>query len=692
MPPIIPKNPDLPSSYQVPGVYIYLSTQGSGPSQANRRVLFYGYTTSSGTASPNEIFAIPDEETVTNKAGKGSMITRAYRAYMSQGTAAGELYGCAVPVPSGTAQTTILNIVSAPNGAVPGTTTSAQSAGVLTCWVEGYAANVIVSNGDTLSLIASNLVAELNKVVDFLSVTISQSGTPVTFGVGNSAMTFTANTHPLSVQFVQGVGLSVPISHTFIGGALVITLSTDGAGAANGTPNAVVTNLNTNPAIAAAMSYTVGGTGAGTMVAAPQTLLHFNVITLTGRHTAQTSRDIPVMMALSVTTMGITLSPGTFTVANNAAATPGVHSLLATTQTVTYAPAATDTPTVTATGFTAAINSATAYPISAASSGAVVTLYLRNSRVWNRPAVTTTDTSQTLTLATGVLGSGLPNLTNSLNEISKLNAFRIWVTDLTDSTSLSTLYSYIEQQANGRVQKGQEIVFCDTQRLTTAGAIPTSTTPQLTTSPRYFLNWCAASPQQGYELASRIAAIITSEDYLPFNYMTAELRTTPNVPLLLQDPAVRPTDLDVNAAITTYFMTPLVVDSQGRFTISTGRTTVKPSAQIDARFVYWGLILTLDYFRDDLGAFLFERIKGKSIKLYSEPNTSNVITVDGIKGLIISRMFTWENLDLLDGADQLKNLVVVSGDPVVPSRVNATLPLRVPVPIEQIGTFAQQVS
>jgi phage tail sheath gpL-like len=279
-----------------------------------------------------------------------------------------------------------------------------------------------------------------------------------------------------------------------------------------------------------------------------------------------------------------------------------------------------------------------------------------------------------------------------LNQISKLDAFRIWVTDFVDSTSLSTLYSYIEQQANGRIQKGQDLVFCDTERLTTAGAIPVSTTPQLTTSPRYFLNWCSAIPQQGYEIAARVAAIITSQDYLPFNFMSAELKTTPNVPLLLPDPAVRPTDLDINAAIGTYFMTPIVVDSQQRLVISTGRTTAKPSAQIDARFAYWGLILTLDYFRDDLGAFLFERIKGKNIKLYSDPNTSNVITIEGVKGLIISRMFTWENLDLLDGADQLKDLVAVSQNPQNPSRVDATLPLRVPVPLEQIGIFAQQVS
>jgi phage tail sheath gpL-like len=688
---IIPKNPDLPSSYQVPGVYLYLSTQGVGPTQANRRVLFYGYTTAAGTARPNEVFQIPDEETVTNKSGKGSMIVRAYKTYMSQGTAAGELWGCAVPAPAGTAQTTLLNIVSAPSAGAPGSNLTAQSSGLLTVWIEGYSSNVIISNGDSLALIAANLYAEIKKVEDFLSATITQIGTPITLGAATSTITLTAKTFPLSVQLIQGVGISVPTSHTFVNGALIITLGTDGAGAAAGTPSAIKTDLDTDPTVAAAITYTIG-VGTNPLSTVATTLLPFNNLVLTGRHAAQTSQDIPIVISFSNATTGIAVSPGTFTLAGNAAASPGVHSLLVTTQSVAYLPVSGSTPTASATGFAAAINAASAYPVTAAASAGVVTLYLLNGRNWNRPSVATTDGSQTIVLSAGVLGVGLPNLTESLNQISKLDAFRIWVTDFVDSTSLSTLYSYIEQQANGRIQKGQDLVFCDTERLTTAGAIPVSTTPQLTTSPRYFLNWCSAIPQQGYEIAARVAAIITSQDYLPFNFMSAELKTTPNVPLLLPDPAVRPTDLDINAAIGTYFMTPIVVDSQQRLVISTGRTTAKPSAQIDARFAYWGLILTLDYFRDDLGAFLFERIKGKNIKLYSDPNTSNVITIEGVKGLIISRMFTWENLDLLDGADQLKDLVAVSQNPQNPSRVDATLPLRVPVPLEQIGIFAQQVS
>ena len=48
----IPPNPDLPTSYQVPGVYTFLSRVGSAPLADNRRILLLGYKTSSGVAVP----------------------------------------------------------------------------------------------------------------------------------------------------------------------------------------------------------------------------------------------------------------------------------------------------------------------------------------------------------------------------------------------------------------------------------------------------------------------------------------------------------------------------------------------------------------------------------------------------------------------------------------------------------------
>jgi len=689
---VIQKNPDLPTSYQVPGVYTYLSLVGSGPSQLNRRVLLLGYKTSAGSAQANVPIRLQNEDDANNFIGKGSDITRGYRAFISHlvGGAGADVWACPIAAPSGTAQTTLLQITSAPTSGAPGTNTAAQAAGIMTIWIEGYPCPVSIANGDSLSTITTNALAEINKVADFLSVTPAQSGTPIVFGTGTSTMTFTAKQSGITYQEIQAVGLSVATSHTFVNGALVVTLGTDGAGAPAGTPAAIKTNLDTDPTVAAAMTY-VAGAGTTALSAVATTILPFNVLTLTARHAALTSQDIPVMTAFSNVNMGLAISPGTITLANAAGTPAGVHTVFVTTQAVTYAPANAEAVNTSATNLAAAINAANAFPVSAAASGPVVTLYYVDTRIWNRPTVSTTDTSQTITLAAGAVGAGLPNLTNALNNIAALDGFSLWVTNFTDSTSLGTLSTHIESQANGRIQKGQRLVITDTQKLTTAGTIPTTSSPALTASPRYFLSWCAGSPQQAHELAARVAAEIISQDYPSFNYMGRVLKTTPNVPLLLPHPAVRPTDADVNAAMVTYFMTPLRVNSQGQLYIVSGRTTAKPGASIAFQFVFWGTILTTDYCREDLGSYLFQAIQGKNIKAFGPPNTSNVITVDGIIQLVFSRMVLWESLDILDGVDNLKSALAAAINPTLPSRVDINLPLRETIPLEQLSIFAQQV-
>ncbi len=688
------KNPDLPLSYQIPGVYTYLSLLGSTPTQNNRRLLLLGYKTSTGTAQANVPVLIQGEEDMVIAMGKGSMLTRAYRALASQasGGAGAEIWACPVATPSGTAQTTLITILGAPVSGAPGSNTTAQAAGIMTAWIAGYSAPVTIANGDSLSTITSNLLASINTIVDFLPVTLAQSGTPVTLGTGTSTVTFTPK-QAGSVQLIQATGISTATSHTFSNGALIITLGTDGAGAAAGTPAAIKTTLDTNPAVAAAMTYTIGA-GTSALSAVATTLLHFNVLTLTGRHAAQTSQDIPVMVSFSNTAMGIAASPGTVTLTNAAATTAGVHTLFVTTQATTYAPANSEAVNTSAANFTTGINNANAFPVSASNTAgtSVITLYYINDRVWNRPTVSTTDTSQTVTLAVGTQGAGIPNLTNALNNIAALDAFKVWVTDLIDTTSLGTISTHIELQGNGRFQKGQVLVFTSTEKLTTAGAIPTATTPALTASPRYFESWCPGSPQQGYELAARIGVMIVTQDYSPHNYAYEELKSDGKVPLLLPHEAVRPTDADINAAMVTYFMTPLRVNSQNQLYIVSGRTTAKPGANIDAKFVYWGQILTLDYFRDDLQAYSLQNIKGKVLKAYGTPNTSNVMTTDGIRNLIYAKMLEWEQRDLLDGVDTLKTMLEAQINFVLPSRVDIKMPFRLPIPLEQLSVVGQQAS
>ena len=86
--------------------------------------------------------------------------------------------------------------------------------------------------------------------------------------------------------------------------------------------------------------------------------------------------------------------------------------------------------------------------------------------------------------------------------------------------------------------------------------------------------------QQPYGLhCARMAAeIVNNLDYPPRNYAGHVLGTSGGVPFLLPDEAVRPSDSDINAAMASYYMTPLVVNGSNMLAIESGRTTAKPSA------------------------------------------------------------------------------------------------------------------
>src|SRR5262245_54171667 len=109
MPDIVPTNTDLPSSFEPPGVYFQLRTQGGGSTLADafKRVLIWGHKLSSGTipydsptrcSSPSEAFTL---------AGQGSDLAREYQAYAAQaGNGVADVYLIAVAEPSSGNQAT----------------------------------------------------------------------------------------------------------------------------------------------------------------------------------------------------------------------------------------------------------------------------------------------------------------------------------------------------------------------------------------------------------------------------------------------------------------------------------------------------------------------------------------------------------------------------------------------------------
>lgn len=595
-----PLNPDLPASYQIPGIYGYISLLGTGPTPQNKRVLFFDLKTSAGSATANVPVRFSNEQDCKDMAGKGSAILRQYKAFTSQGGYGAETWMCPLEI-SGTTQTRLIKIMQSPSAGALGTgNTGAVSAGVMNVWICGYLASVTIANGDTYATIASNLNAEILKIEDYL---------PCTTGVSTDTVTLTMRHATTAAQVLADCPIIVSFSNTAMAvSASFGTITFNGVG---------------------------DGTGTGT--------------------------------TLTVTTQSAFFDPNGLTANQSAAA------------------------------LITAVLAANAFPATAAQTApsAVVTMFYVDGRVVNRSTISTTDTTQTNTPAWGTIStvSNL-SLTTALGNINALpEAFSLWLcASLAETTSLGTLSSNIETQANGVNCKGQHVIFASTKALATAGAIPTSTTPALTASPRYFMGWCPASPQQEGELSARMAARIISQDFLPQNYAGMTLTSDGIVPFLLPHTANIPSDSDVNAAMVSYYMTPLRANTQNQLTIISGRTTAKPGASIDVRFIWWGTSLVVDYFRDDLRQQLAAAFKGKSIKKYSAPVTASCVTVQSVTDYIFGIMLKWDGLDFFDGAERLKDYLSGAVNAFNPARIDIALPLAEPIPLEQISVYMQQVA
>ena len=404
------------------------------------------------------------------------------------------------------------------------------------------------------------------------------------------------------------------------------------------------------------------------------------VVTLTARTKGLTGEDLPVIVNVpNSSSSKIRAAAGTVTYATNAT---GNGSATVSVGGTTYTAAITsgDTPSVVATAVGAAINAASG-PVTASVSSAVVTLYYETDRVVQRPsAAIVTSTGITATVAAGTAGAGTPTLTNALAVVAAQSAFGFWATSFNDATSLGTMATHIEAYANGLYQKDQFLWFGSTDPLATAGAIPAATTPSLTSSVRYHEDWCMDSPQQAYELAARHAAMVCVNSFKAQNYDGAPLQSlTPTVPLLLPHRNSRPSPADVNSAMRSYYMTPLVVDeSANKLTVCRGRTT---SSASDERLWDTSLGQVAGYIRYDMNSFLRTRFKQKSIKQFSKPRTPNTINIDDVKDAITERLFAYDGADFLDGAEQLKAAVAANINVLSPSRIDAYIPFRPPVPL-----------
>lgn len=415
------------------------------------------------------------------------------------------------------------------------------------------------------------------------------------------------------------------------------------------------------------------------------------ILTLTYRHKGVAGEDLPLMCFIpNNATSGVTASPGTITYASNAT---GAGSATVTIGGTTYSAAIAnaDTPTIIAAAVAAAIN-ATNGPITATPSAGVVTLFFRGdpsaqSRVVQRPsAAIITSTGTTATVAAGVVGAGVPTLTNALAVLAAQGQFGYWASSISDATSLGLFSAHIETQANGLYQKDQFLWVGSTAALATAGTIPTSSSPALTASGRYHVDWCMDSPQQGYELAARHAAAVCVQTavYPGTNYDEwALVSQTASVPLLMPDRASRPSTDALNASLSTYNLTPLAVSERlGALIIVRGRTTISTS---DMRQWDTSLMQCMAFTRYNTRVTLRTKFSGKSIKTSGSPHTPYTVTLQNIADAVIELLYALDGADVIDGADQLRKAVQDNINLINPTRVDMYIPVRFPANLHQIA-------
>ena len=442
-------------------------------------------------------------------------------------------------------------------------------------------------------------------------------------------------------------------------------------------------------------------------------------IVLTGRVAALTSADFSVAVRFSSSAMGLAASPGTIAFASTAGA-GGVASVSNYQDwSVSINVANADTLTVSSAALTAAINVSNATPLKAAEPGTptgTITLYYVQDRPLNFLASSITSTiTQTLTPAWGTAASGLPSssspsLATILTNLAAQRIFKLWVTDFvgqggyftdaalsqsgsaTDYTILSALATHLIQQNGGGMgqNKGQILLWGHTGGLAYFGAVSTSTTPNLTTTPLTFPIWSRSNPMPAADIAARAAAIVARNiSYPPYNYAGSVFVTDQRTPWMLPNDAVRPSDVDCNAAMATYFGSPCRTNDSGQLALLSGRTSAKPSASIDRGYAFWGFILTDHAVRDRLLVSFAEVIKGKNLKVHGEANTEFVTTTGQLKTAAASEMYAMEAEDWFDGASEIVPALEVERNPANPARVDVKFPKRYPYPIEQMSVVTQ---
>lgn len=288
-------------------------------------------------------------------------------------------------------------------------------------------------------------------------------------------------------------------------------------------------------------------------------------------------------------------------------------------------------------------------------------------------------------------GSGNPTITTALTNIGNVaNGFGAWVTPWAvdqwaaapSFTHYGSISTHIETQANGYNQKGQVLFIGAAEKLANAALYVSSPSPALTASPRYAVCWCLDSPQQAYEHAARCAALYLDQNYAAQNFDGKQLVSkTSTAPMLVPAIQSRPNQDNQNAAMMSYYLTPVVVNSNSQLVVLRGRTTSNDANQ---DLWEWSTIKQLDAGRSALRTRLVSLFSGKSIRS-SAPKSPNTVTVTSIKDAIFVFLSEQDDQDLFDDAAAVKDAIAVTQNPTVKTRCDIFVPWNLIRALHQLG-------
>ena len=429
-----------------------------------------------------------------------------------------------------------------------------------------------------------------------------------------------------------------------------------------------------------------------------------DTLVLTYAHVGAQGEDLPIRVSVQGVS-NLLVSPGyhtsgTLVFAANASAAG--HVILTVGEaTITVPILSGSTPTATAAALEAAIL-AGGYPVTCGTHAAgVLDLYYGDGRVVRRITckVVKNDGTANGTTVNGVTagspayigtatsstpGSGTPDLTAALVAIAAQPAFGAWVHPWTDPTTLGTLATQLTAQGDGYKQKDQVQFIGSAGSLTDAGGVPRASTPMLTADNNAAVAWQPGAAQQAMEQAARLAAIyLGGSNYVAQNFDGWELATkSATVPLMAPDSAAAAGDDDINAAIMTYGLTPLVTSPTGVQTVVRAMTTMSTD---NADLKELPVRKQLAFGRIQVRATCQRYFTGKNFKANSGPKTPNCFGVANVRTAIFELLLALDNQDLYDGAVKFKDAISAEQDATVKTRINVFVPWAVMRAIHQGG-------